>query len=105
VSVRWCPFGVEKGKAWWEIPTVSATAIREKGQVTIPADVREAAGLQTDDQVEWVFQDGVIIVRKLEAKGKPARFKTKAEFESALDSSPLKFKRSWEEMHKDTREP
>ena len=73
--------------------------------MTIPADVREAAGLETNDQVEWVFHDGVITLRKLEPKGKPARFKTKAEFEAALDSSPLKFKRSWEEMRKDTREP
>lgn len=84
---------------------MSATAIREKWQTTIPADVREPAGLQIDDQVEWSYQDGVIMVRKLEPKGRPARFKTKAEFQAALDASPLKFNRSWEEMRKDTREP
>jgi bifunctional DNA-binding transcriptional regulator/antitoxin component of YhaV-PrlF toxin-antitoxin module len=38
--------------SWWEIPTMSATAVREKFQVTLPQDVREAAGLKVNDQVD-----------------------------------------------------
>ena len=36
---------------------------------------------------------------------KPKRFRTKAEFLAAIEAIPLKFKRSGEEMSKDTREP
>jgi bifunctional DNA-binding transcriptional regulator/antitoxin component of YhaV-PrlF toxin-antitoxin module len=31
---------------------MSATAVREKFQVTLPQDVREAAGLKVNDQVD-----------------------------------------------------
>ena len=84
---------------------MSSTAIREKRQTTIPSDVFDAAGLRVNDQVEWRFEDGEIRVRKLTPKGKAVRFRTKAEALAAIRSSPLKFKRSWEDMRKDTREP
>jgi AbrB family looped-hinge helix DNA binding protein len=45
-----------------------ATAIREKGQVTLPQEIREAAALETGDQVEWKVQDGEIRGRKLVAR-------------------------------------
>jgi len=44
---------------------MSATAIREKRQITIPEDVTEAAGLQPGDQVDWRFEAGEIRGRKL----------------------------------------
>lgn len=44
---------------------MSATAIREKRQITIPEDVSEAAGLRPGDQVEWRFEAGEIRGRKL----------------------------------------
>jgi bifunctional DNA-binding transcriptional regulator/antitoxin component of YhaV-PrlF toxin-antitoxin module len=46
---------------------MSATAIREKRQTTLPADVSEAAGLEVGDQVDWRFEEGEIRGRKLEA--------------------------------------
>ena len=45
---------------------MSATAIREKRQTTLPADVSEAAGLEPGDQVDWRFEDGEIRGRKLQ---------------------------------------
>ncbi len=44
---------------------MSATAVREKYQVTLPQDVREAAGLKINDQVDWRFEAGEIRGRKL----------------------------------------
>jgi hypothetical protein len=84
---------------------MSATAVREKRQTTIPAEVFDAAGLRVDDQLDWRFEDGELRARKLVPKGRPARFKTKAEVRAAIARSPLKFKQSWEDMRKDTREP
>lgn len=105
VSGESCPFGVENVPDWWESYNVNATLIRPKWQTTIPSEVCDAAGLRVKDKVEWRFEDGEIRGRKLVTKGRAARFRTKAEFMSALRSSPLKFKRSWEEMRADTREP
>lgn len=80
-----------------------ATAIREKWQTTIPADVREAAGLQIDDQVEWIVEGGEIRLRKLVTKGGAVRFSSKEAALAALEKSPLKFTTSWEELKKETR--
>ena len=44
---------------------MSATVVREKNQTTLPADVVEAAGIRPKDQVDWSFEDGKIIGRKL----------------------------------------
>ena len=45
---------------------MSATAIREKRQTTLPQEVAEAAGLKPGDQVDWRFEGGEIRGRKLE---------------------------------------
>ena len=52
---------------------MSATAVREKFQVTLPQDVREAAGLRVNDQVDWRFEDGEIRGRKLVPQSEPRR--------------------------------
>jgi bifunctional DNA-binding transcriptional regulator/antitoxin component of YhaV-PrlF toxin-antitoxin module len=44
---------------------MSATAVREKGHTTLPADVSEAAGLKPGDQIDWRFEEGEIRGRKL----------------------------------------
>ena len=46
---------------------MSATIVREKNQTTLPAEVLEAAGIRPKDQVDWSFEDGKIIGRKLAA--------------------------------------
>jgi len=48
-----------------ENQNVSATAIGDRRQTTLPADVCQAAGLQADDQIEWRFEQGEIRGRKL----------------------------------------
>lgn len=45
---------------------MSATAIWDKRQTTLPQDVAEAAGLRPGDQVDWRFEGGEIRGRKLE---------------------------------------
>jgi bifunctional DNA-binding transcriptional regulator/antitoxin component of YhaV-PrlF toxin-antitoxin module len=44
---------------------MSATVVRDRNQTTLPADVLEAAGIQVKDQVDWTFEDGKIVGRKL----------------------------------------
>ena len=47
---------------------MSATAVRERGQATLPADILEAAGLKAGDQVDWRFEQGEIRGRKVAAE-------------------------------------
>ena len=42
--------------------------ITSKGQVTIPQDIREKAGMLPHTEVEFVLEDGRVYVRKLEAE-------------------------------------
>jgi bifunctional DNA-binding transcriptional regulator/antitoxin component of YhaV-PrlF toxin-antitoxin module len=56
-----------------EIRTMSATAIREEPQTTLPADVSEAAGLKPGDQVDWRFEEGEIRGRKIAPQSEPRR--------------------------------
>ncbi len=37
--------------------------ITSKGQVTIPIDIRERAGLLPHTEVEWVMEDGKVVLR------------------------------------------
>jgi hypothetical protein len=48
---------------------------------------------------------GRIVLTELVRKSGPARFRTKAEVVRAIDKSPLRFKRTWEQMRGDLREP
>jgi bifunctional DNA-binding transcriptional regulator/antitoxin component of YhaV-PrlF toxin-antitoxin module len=45
---------------------MSATIVRAKNQTTLPADVLAAAGIRPKDQVDWSFEDGKIIGRKMQ---------------------------------------
>jgi len=38
--------------------------ITSKGQVTIPADIREKAGLLPDVEVDFVIERGKVVIRK-----------------------------------------
>lgn len=44
---------------------MSATAVREKRQTTLPSDVCDPAGIEPGDQIEWRFEGGEIRGRKL----------------------------------------
>jgi hypothetical protein len=58
----------------WEILAMSATIVREKRHVAIPAEVFGRAGLRVNDLVDWRFEDGEIRGRRLPAKESPERF-------------------------------
>jgi len=77
---------------------MSTTAIGQERQLTLPADVSEAAGLKPGDRVEWRFEDGEIRGRKL-----PKPKWTKAQAMRALEQSPLRFTASWDQLKKETR--
>ncbi len=44
---------------------MSATAVREKRQITLPQDVVEAVGLEVGDHVDWHVADGEIRGKKV----------------------------------------
>lgn len=48
---------------------------------------------------------GRIVLTELVRKSGPVRFRNKAEVLRAIDQSPLRFKRTWEQMRRDLREP
>ena len=56
---------LEPGAFRCESRAMSTTAVREKGQTTLPADVCDAAGIAVHDQIEWRFENGEIRGRKL----------------------------------------
>jgi hypothetical protein len=96
---RGTSFGVEKTGTEWEFLTMTDTLLREKNQVTLSSEVVEAAGLvPSKDRIVWRFEGGEIRGRKI------VRRMSKTEVVRAIDSSPLKFSRSWEQMRKETRE-
>jgi antitoxin component of MazEF toxin-antitoxin module len=82
---------------------LSATAIREKRQTTLPADVVEAAELKPGDQVDWRFENGEIRGRKLLSGTGLVRLRTVEEALAAIEASPLQFKVSWDDLRKETR--
>ena len=47
--------------------------ITSKGQVTIPADIRERAGLLPHTEVEFSIEDGVVQIRPAATAKKPDR--------------------------------
>ncbi len=47
--------------------------ITSKGQVTIPADIRDRAGLQPNTEVEFEFDGDVVLLRRAAPGRKPTR--------------------------------
>jgi AbrB family looped-hinge helix DNA binding protein len=63
-------------------------SVTERGQVTIPAEVRKALGIQKREKVVFAIEDGVVVLKK-------PRFT----LETVSGSVPaLKEKLSWEEI-------
>ncbi len=46
---------------------METSRLSSKGQVTIPKEIREAIGLEPGNLVGYEVQDGVIIVKRIEA--------------------------------------
>jgi len=43
---------------------LSSTKVGRKFRTTVPREVRKILGLGEGDEVEWVFEDGRVFVRK-----------------------------------------
>jgi bifunctional DNA-binding transcriptional regulator/antitoxin component of YhaV-PrlF toxin-antitoxin module len=81
---------------------MSATVIREKGQTTLPAEMSEAAKLRAGDQVDWRFEGGEIRGRKLASRSSVLK-PTKEQVLKAIETSPLGFTTSWDQLKAETR--
>jgi len=46
------------------VPVLARTKIGRGYRTTVPREVRRLLGLNEDDLVEWVFEDGRVIVRR-----------------------------------------
>jgi bifunctional DNA-binding transcriptional regulator/antitoxin component of YhaV-PrlF toxin-antitoxin module len=44
---------------------MTATTLRTKRQITLPEEVCSPAGLKAADVIEWTFENGTIVGRKL----------------------------------------
>jgi AbrB family looped-hinge helix DNA binding protein len=49
---------------WFLTPTLSRTRVGRYNRTTIPREARKPLGISEGDIVEWVYEDGKIIVRK-----------------------------------------
>ena len=58
-----------------------ASTITQRGQVTLPAEVRRLLGVKPRDRVEFIIDDGQVTV-------KPARFTAQTAFRSIKPLSP-----------------
>jgi AbrB family looped-hinge helix DNA binding protein len=56
---------IENPKGGWPpTPTLSRTRVGRYSRTTIPREVRRLLGISEGDVVEWVYEDGKIIVRR-----------------------------------------
>jgi AbrB family looped-hinge helix DNA binding protein len=51
-------------RGWFPTPTLSRTRVGRYNRTTIPREVRKLLGIGEGDVVEWVFEDGRVIVRR-----------------------------------------
>ncbi len=52
--------------------------ITSKGQVTIPVEIRESAGLLPNTEVEFAIERGKVVIRKAAGSGRRGRRLTEA---------------------------
>lgn len=46
------------------MPVSAVTLIGKYFRTTVPREVRKLLGINENDSIEWVFEDGKIIIRK-----------------------------------------
>ncbi len=80
---------------------MAITTLTQKGQATIPKNVREYLGVRPRDKVEFVIQRGKVVVRavgsleanfgRVSARNKPERYqKLREEFEETVAREQVK---------------
>ena len=46
------------------MPVLAVTKVGRYHRTTIPREVRKLLEIEENDEVEWVFEDGVVFIRK-----------------------------------------
>ena len=46
------------------MPVLAVTRVGRYYRTTVPREVRKLLGIREDDEIEWVYEDGKVIVRK-----------------------------------------
>jgi len=46
------------------MPVLAVTKVGKNFRTTIPREVRRLLGIGENEEIEWVFEDGKVIVRK-----------------------------------------
>jgi len=56
---------IENSKVRWSsTPTLSRTRVGRYNRTTVPREVRKLLGIGEGDVVEWVFEDGKVVIRR-----------------------------------------
>jgi AbrB family looped-hinge helix DNA binding protein len=56
---------IENPKGGWSpTPTLSRTRVGRYSRTTIPREVRRLLGISEGDVVEWVYEDGKVVIRR-----------------------------------------
>ena len=72
-----------------KLPYDIYASVTERGQVTIPAEVRKALGLSKPGKVIFRVEDGVVVLKK-------PRYSSTSEIAGSVP--PLKEPKTWKEM-------
>ncbi len=51
------------------MPTLSRTRVSRYNRTTVPREVRKLLGISEGDIVEWVYEDGKVVIRRGEKSG------------------------------------
>jgi len=46
------------------VPVLATTRVGKYYRTTVPREVRRLLGINEDDEIEWVFEDGKVVVRR-----------------------------------------
>ena len=86
--------GFKRKRGWWKIALVNAVKVDEAHRI-------EVSVLRPGDYYEpEVLGENAVLLRKVEL---PRRKPSFAEAMAAIESSPLRFTKSWDEIKKETR--
>lgn len=86
--------GLKRIPVWWKIAPVNAEKVDDAHRIRVPA-------LRPGDYYEpEVLGENEVLLRKVQL---PRRRPTYAEAMAAIESSPLRFSKSWDEIKKETR--
>jgi AbrB family looped-hinge helix DNA binding protein len=51
-------------RGWSPTPTLSRTRVGKYNRTTVPREVRKLLGISEGDVVEWVYEDGKVVIRR-----------------------------------------